>query len=135
MAGNTSIDNWVEEDIPNDNMLYMRVHENHVQNGKLMPAAFRNHPTPQDGMSTDWNKYSTPQETKNRGKKPEQNGVVKMLVQDVRNIDELIVRHTPDIPNKNRAHTDVFGPKDEERRTKLRRIYSWVTGFAIQGNL
>lgn len=75
-------------------------------------------------MSTDWAKYSTPEESRNRANRPEDNGVVEMRVGDVRAIPGLTVEHTP-IP-LNRSHTDVFGPKTTETRVLLGRICRWV---------
>ena len=76
-------------------------------------------------MSTDWSKYSTPSETRTRGKIAKDNAVIKFLVSDVRNIDGQTVIHTPDMPNNNRSHTDVFGEKDDvEIRLKFTRISS-----------
>lgn len=45
-----------------------------------------------------------------------------MNVGEVRGIPEQIVKHTPDLEDNNRAHTDVFGEKDEEVRVLFGRI-------------
>jgi hypothetical protein len=72
------------------------------------------------GMSTDWSRYSTPEESRQSAREPAVTGVVEMTVADVRAIPEQTVEHTP-IQNHpdpsildNRAHTDVFGPKEED---------------------
>src|SRR6266566_296830 len=96
---------WSKEEIDNDQFLYLRVHQVKVWNGKLLPNAFDDH---EGGMSTDWARYSTPEQTRNRARKPELNGVVQMGVGVVREIDALIVEHTPDEEVDNRAHTDVI---------------------------
>jgi len=75
-------------------------------------------------MSTDWSKYSTPEATLGRARKPEDNGVVEMLVGSVRAISTLVVEHTP-LP-ENRAHTEVFGNKDVEVRVLLQRACRWT---------
>jgi len=59
------------EDIPNEDRLYYRVHQTYLLMGELKPGVFREIG---DGMSTDWAKYSTPLESRNRAKKPEKNG-------------------------------------------------------------
>jgi hypothetical protein len=75
-------------------------------------------------MSTDWSKYSTPEATQGRARKPEDNGVVEMAVGSVRAISSLTVEHTP-LP-ENRAHAEVFGAKDVETRVLLSRACRWV---------
>ena len=64
------VSSWASEEIPNDDYLWMRVHKNDLPNGDIAPGAFKNRPTTKDGMSTDWEKYATPQETRNRGRIP-----------------------------------------------------------------
>jgi hypothetical protein len=113
----------------------MRVQKNWLDaNGEPMPGTFRNHPTRSDGMSTDWNKYATPEECRLRGRTPSDNAVIQLMVEDVRKIPEQVVEHTPiyeplsDPPLFNRAHTDVFGDKDKntEVRFHFMKIYSFV---------
>lgn len=110
------------EDIPDDHDLFMRVHKQYTTKGILLPTAFRSQG---DGMSTDWNKYSTPVETKARANKnPENNGVISFSVGATRKIPEQIVKHTPE--DNNRAHTDVFGiKKDPKIRIAFKRISKW----------
>jgi hypothetical protein len=78
-------------------------------------------------MSTDWEKYATPEETRNRATKNSGiYGVVSMVTGEVRKVPNQKVEHTPNYPT-NRAHTDVFGDKssDPEVRVLLRRISVW----------
>ena len=113
---------WPSEEIPDESSLWMRVHRQRVRNGDIRPNAFANKPTDDDGMSTDWEKYSTPQETQNRAKVPSDNAVIQLNVGEVRKLPAQTVVHTPDHKNNNRAHTDVFGEKHPEVRVKLSRI-------------
>lgn len=110
---------WETENIPDSDHLFMRVHTwTFARDGILSAGAFKNHG---GGMSTDWEKYSTAEETRARGKKPpEEYWVVKMNVGEVREVPGQTVEHSP-LP-ENRAHTDVIGEKDEEVRIKLRRL-------------
>ena len=82
-------------------------------------------------MSTDWDKYSSPEETLQRARNPADNGVIQMVVGDVRQVPGLRVEHTPDFP-RNRAHTDVYGEKSTEARVKLLRICTWVIPISPQ---
>ncbi len=112
---------WPVESIPDSDNLYMRIHHNQIRDDAPIPGAFKDH---EGGMSTDWNKYSTPFETRRRGRKPEQEyGVVSLPVGGVRSIPNLTVVHEP-LP-VNRAHSEVFGEKDTEARLKLCRLYQW----------
>lgn len=75
-------------------------------------------------MSTDWSKYATPEDTLCRAKIPSDNGVIGMVVGEVRGIPGLTVEHSS-LP-ENRSHTDVFGKKDPEVRLRLLRICRWM---------
>ena len=133
---------WSAEEIPNNDLLYMRVHRNMVEHDLPVIGVFRNRPDPAQselppGMSTDWNRYSTPQQTRERARssRPEDNGVISLNVGHVRGIYGQQVDHTPryrvlenpEDPN-NRAHTDVSGRKspketnDPQERVRLLRI-------------
>lgn len=146
---------WREEQIPGEHLVYMRVHENDVDaERRPKEAAFRlrpnvGRPNLPPGMSTDWSKYATPTETRGRGGRPEQNGVVSLSVSEVRALQDQDVVHTPSwlqegvcTSGDNRAHADVTGPKkpqdvpssDHEARHRtqfvktrylLRKICDW----------
>lgn len=110
----------------------MRAHQNHMTGGTLGAGAFTAH---EGGMSADWNKYSTPQQTLLRARKPEQNAIIEMGVGHIRTIANLEVLHTPEPDN--RAHCDVPLPDiDEdltEARFNLRRIARIVIPINHQG--
>lgn len=108
---------WQVEEIPDHDDLLRAVHECfRKRDGTISPGAFKNQ---EGGMSTDWSKYSTAEQTRQIRKEPEKNAVVRMNVGRVRDIPEQRVVHTPDATN--RAHTDVEGIKDAEVRVLLRR--------------
>ena len=119
MASENQVDCWPVEHVPDGDNLYMRAHKNHFkQNGNLAPGVFRLRPH-EGGMSTDWSEYSTPDETRQRGRVPADNAVLSLNVGMVRAIPQQTVAHTP-LP-ANRTHTDVLGEKDEHARVFLRR--------------
>src|SRR5665213_551520 len=96
---------WQIEEIPDQNFLFLRVHKSFVKFGEGIPlGAFKDHG---GGMSTDWDKYSTPEQTRNRAKRSpsENNGVLRLNVGEVRAISGLSVAHEP--LSENRAHTEV----------------------------
>lgn len=128
MADEEQLVDWAKEVVPDGDRLFVRVHEAWRKNSDIKPGAFRNHGM---GMSTDWEKYSTAHQTRRRARAPEKNAVVLMLVGSVRQVPGQRVEHTPDIERRNRAHTDVFGEKDEEARVRLRRIAEIVIPFGI----
>ena len=111
--------NWESEIIPDLARLFLRVHRSYIREGRPVPGAFRDIGA---GMSTDWDKYSTPEESRARARKPDENGIVEMNTATVRGISALVVEHTPSRQFNNRAHTDVVGEKTEEVRVKLRRL-------------
>ena len=107
---------WPIEDIPDEDYLYIRVHKGWFRDGLIVPGFFRNLPDEETGaMSTDWNRYSTPEALRARARKPEENAVGRFQVAIVRQMPEQTVHHSPiqnhpTLPD-NRAHTDVAGPK------------------------
>jgi hypothetical protein len=121
---------WPVEDIPDKDLLYFRVHETYQVPGttEIRPGAFRDRGA---GMSSDWEKYSTPEQTRARAQQPDRNGVVSFHAGSIRIIKGQTVVHEPISPGgdqpPNRAHTEVFGKKDEEVRLELRRIAQWTT--------
>jgi hypothetical protein len=117
MASESRLTSWPVEPIPAPDRLFMRAHRVFFTSGQLAPGVFRDHG---EGMSMDWERYSTPERTRLRAKHPEDNAVIQMVAADVRAIPPLTVEHRP-VP-ENRAHSGVIGRKDPEVRVKLRRI-------------
>ena len=106
---------WPVEEIPDEHNLYRAVHRQWVKPDSVEPAAFRD-----DRMSVDWAKYSTPQESRARRKKPEDNAVVQLVAGQVRNVPSQEVEHTPIAENQ--SHSEVVGKKSDRVRTELSRI-------------
>ncbi len=78
---------WDTETIPDKDVLYKRIHENHIEDGEVMPITFKEQGKHDNkGMSTDWKKYSTPKETKLRARSPKKNGVVSFVTGDLRDL-------------------------------------------------
>ncbi len=122
---------WDIEDIPNTEFLYMRINIVWMENGEPTPAAFRVRKG-DVGMSTDWARYSTPEQTRDRAKKnPNDNAIIAMEVGAVREIPGQTVRHDPidEEQEKNRAHTLVIGEKTTEVRAKFLKIYRMILQF------
>lgn len=112
------------ETIPDSDKVYYRVHKSYLPKGKLIPGVFKE---VVDGMSTDWEKYSTAEQTQNRATKPMDNGVVSFITGDLRQKVDLTVTHSP---TQNRAHTLVCGKLEKiqestEIRLKLLGICQW----------
>ena len=108
----------------------MRAHRVYFREGKLQPDVFKEQG---DGMSVDWDKYSTAKETKKRARKnPQDNAVVRKCAGRIREIASLRVEHQPDRVRQNRPHSNVLGlparntPDLVEVRVKLRRISTIV---------
>jgi hypothetical protein len=107
------------EEIPDEYRLYRRVKDNRFNaKGRPMPGAFTENGK---GMSSDWSKYSTPEESLRRSPEPARFGIVSLEVTLVRGLG-LLIEHTPRFPH-NQAHTDVSGHgDDEEIRLELARL-------------
>lgn len=117
---------WEIESVPNEDYVYRSVHYQWFNNtsGKLLAGAFRVPPENVDlrrGISVNWDKYSTPEETRSGARRPEENGVISLNVGEVRVHETLKIEHTPR-PQK-RAHCDILGAaNDPEAAIKLLRI-------------
>jgi hypothetical protein len=89
---------WPVEDIPDGDELYMRVHRRWFDDaGDLEAGCFQNHPKQTGGMSTDWSRCATPDDTCNRALRsgPTDNAVLALGVRDGRGIPGQTVVHSP----------------------------------------
>lgn len=127
-------EHWPKQQVPDGDLLFMRVHSSYIKDGKPNAGVFVNHGEgEQEGMSTDWSEHSTAQQTILRAPKPNwKGGVIQMVVGDVRKLPRQTVEHAP-LPD-NRAHTNVKGPKKESvEGTQVRylfmRIYRWAIKY------
>jgi len=118
---------WPVKDIPDKDKLYLRIHKNHYPKGEMnVKMVFKEQGR---SLSTDWERHSTPEQTRNRGGQDASNyGVISLITGDVRGIDDLKVEHSPiEFPPEgqepNRAHTDVLGiNRRVEIKVKLQRL-------------
>lgn len=83
-------------------------------------------------MSTDWDKYSTPQQSLALSKNPDDNGIVKFSVAKIREQPYMDVEHNP-LPH-NRAHSLIHGVPEKwelktEARALLRRMCEWEIAY------
>ena len=117
---------WEREKIENDQLLYMRVHRNVLKDGQLVPGVFRDQGS---SMSTNWVRYCpTAEDCRQKAKSPPDNGVVQAHAGPIRDIDTLLVEHTPveAVDRQDRSHTCVIGEKTTEVRLDLYDIFSWA---------
>lgn len=114
---------WPEDDIPDGDDLFLRVHRSDMDaDGEPFPHAFRNQPRGSNGMSVDWIRYTTPDKTRARGRKPpEEYAIVKFTAGQARAIPGQTVVHEPSV--NNRAHSEVFGDKTTEVRERFMQVY------------
>lgn len=125
---------WPIEAIPDASQLFMRAHKSLLLDGEIRPNIFREQGK---GMSVDWDKYSTPEQSRARSKVPADNGIVQLNTSRVRMILGLTVTHDPvqegavddqgtPLP-VNRAHSLVKGVgTDAQKRVVLSRICNWA---------
>jgi hypothetical protein len=123
---------WSIEPIPDEDPLYRRVHANLFPSANscddIPPGAF--HDT--DGISTDWSKYSTAAESRNRAAAPAKNAVIQLTAGDVRSFKSLRVDHEPE--DGNRSHSCIRGLKAcrREDQTDIRKHLARLSSFAIR---
>jgi hypothetical protein len=79
---------WDSEYIPDESQTYMRAHSQYFRGKLLQPGVFRKR---DGGMSVDWDKYSTPEQTRQRCASPPDNAVIRLAVIGVRDIPKLDV--------------------------------------------
>ncbi len=133
MAQGEEINPWPAEEIPDPDRLFLRVHSGLVPDGILHPNVFREQ---HGSMSVDWERYSTPEESRRRAIQPAQNGIIALFAEIVRSIEPLEVRHEPDWVRNNRAHSAIYGMSQNRdlvdvRKTKIRgqlyeHFHSWL---------
>jgi hypothetical protein len=117
---------WAVESIPDDNCVFMRAHRQHFSQGDLGHGVFRRR---EKGVSVDWDRYSTSEDTRARANSdPNDNAVISLLVSCIRQIRPLAVDHDPiSAPpeKRNRAHSLIRNlPRAAdltEARFKLRK--------------
>ena len=138
MTDETDLTNYPIEDIPNEDLLYYRIHAANIDNEETDPikkirlVAFDPHPKGSLQMSTNWHKYSTALDLQQLSKVPDMNGIVSFEVEKIRKMPfPLQVVHDPILTEqfKNQAHTLVLDipprKNDIGIRLKLRDICSW----------
>jgi len=120
---------WPQEQIPDEERLFMRVHKSLLVDGELVPGVFREQ---KGSISTDWERYSTPQQSLARAAKPAENGIIALLTEGVRSVPPLNVVHEPRPALNNRAHTNIYGlsqpppeAKNERRLKLLEMFHEW----------
>ncbi len=146
MAQDIPLTNWEKEDIPNfdplgnDYLLFRQIHKTFIKDRApetISPSAFKD--IKDKGISTDWSKYSTPQETQQRPIRnpPEHYGVVSLKVREIREREELSklkIEHAPEQKTRdyrgNQAHTDIkgllkYGYLIKETQILLSRLSKW----------
>ena len=111
---------WKVETIPDNHFVYRRIPDKLFKEGHISPSAFNNQG---DGMSVDWQKYSTPEKTRNivsnQKKDPLEFGVAKIKAVKIREIEEQTLNHAPS--KRNRAHSTVFGAKNVKIRRRFQQ--------------
>lgn len=124
------MDIYSKEFIPDDSNLYYRVHKTFIIDNEIIPGAFQ---SKIDGMSTDWDKYSTPETSLSLSKTPSDNGIVKFSVALIREQSFMGVEHDPQLDN--RAHSLVHGiPEKGELKTKVRLLLKRICVWEIKYN-
>lgn len=138
---------WPKEEIPLQDKLFIRVHKQNInpKTGLPRPAAFKNTPASGPSLSSDWERYTTPEKSRELIGKQYKKGttdfknplfffIVSVIVKNIYNLNcNQLIEHTPKYQNpepigdpNNRAHSSITGDKtDEEIRLKFVNISNW----------
>ena len=114
---------WPIEMIPDEHKLFMRIHEQWFdkESGDLTPGCFKNLPDEdRDGMSAEWDRYSSPSVARARKGNPAKFGVIALPGEGIRKIESQSVEHDP-LPEV-RAHSLVRGRKGS-KHPKIRLAF------------
>lgn len=143
--------NWEAEPIENflnEHFLYRGINRIFWMNwsdiNKIEPNLFAIPKPDEDGLSTDWSKYSTPKDTLNRLRIPDLkvNGIIELNISKLKDsikINKLpiSIKHNPirianEIQQINRAHTLIIGINKQNKakiKRHLARIANWAVGY------
>jgi hypothetical protein len=126
---------WSVEVIPGEAVLFMRAHQSYFKAGQLQPGVFtvktenNQPPTPDDGLSMNWQKYCpTAAEARRKAKIPARNAVVSFIAERIRTAQlqpAITVVHSPvlDGPHRDRSHSLVKGfVESTSNRAQLMQI-------------
>jgi hypothetical protein len=124
------MEQWPQEDIPDDGLLYIRVHKQNItKDGTIRLAAFKdqkdpNVPDDPGALSSSWQKYcETPELARAKARNPLDNGVAGAIAGEVRRVPPLTVEHKPFMVD--RSHTDISGEKTIDVRVALLKAFEW----------
>ncbi len=106
------IDEIPAEHIPDEASLFMRAHKDFFVEGELQPGVFRFRAKDAYKISVDWAGYEgrTAEHTRQDGRMPSENAVMRLSVGGVRAIKYLEVEHAPE--DFNHAHSHIVGDHD-----------------------
>ena len=114
-------DTIAPEFIPNPDLLLCRVHKSqfNVEENRIMRTVFE-----KPNQSADWSKYSTPEKTAARHRKPQDiRGVASITAEVCRNHGQEVVHDPcgPESPGgRNDAHAEIRGEKTKLIQSQLR---------------
>jgi hypothetical protein len=111
---------WEIESIPNMDQIFRRIHKNEMDPDDFSFIPPMNFHEIEGGISCDWEKYSNPEESRERAKNPSMIGIIGLNVGNIRQIELLEVTHNPS--DLNRAHSNIIGLNlhEKAKRTKIR---------------
>lgn len=99
---------------------------------RIRAGAFGTEADVEEGVSFDWNRYSTPERTLGRSQRPDIRAGVVMTSAGKIWDNELTVRHAPELNNQ--AHSLVKGTSETRVRKTLASICSWALPLPPKAN-
>jgi len=124
---------WPIESVPDADTVFIRVHQNILDEGggAISKGAFRYRDNGIGGprrISCDWSKYSTQTECRFRATVPAENGVVSLVVGQVRALKTSLL-HEP-LPH-NRSHAGIGPEEDPAKETEIRLGLSRIAVLVV----
>ncbi|MBD3216234.1 MAG: hypothetical protein GF311_26710 [Candidatus Lokiarchaeota archaeon] len=108
-------------------MYWLHIKKLGASEGYIPPKIF----TPViNGVSVEWERFTTPKFTRERYGDPKENGILKLNTGEVREIPH-DVKHTPLRPD-NIAHSDILIPESGVEKTYARKELSKISEIIIK---
>lgn len=127
---------YTKEIIPNSDSLFYRVHFSLLIGNPVSSIKQKVHFTifrsMGGSMSTGWEKYTTPQNMRKLGRKPDNEyHIVKLCVDGLREHNLCVVEHSPTL--KDVAHTDVYCLENLSRpkKTRIRKAIATISEYIL----
>jgi hypothetical protein len=109
--------------VPDEDLVMIRIHHNNLDQNKIKAGAFvYRGQQGEEGISCDWKKYSSVEESRNRGRDPSKNMIAILNVGKIRTMPVVCRQRVIHTPTKNNfSHCDIVPkPLSDPEYTEVR---------------